>query len=318
MSYNNDDPWEICEPNSYPDGVSFSENDPRFWVSKDRFGNLILFVQEDERLEVEDIVKDIFSGLVLYQDTRSKGTRFVIKLEAKDLNDKFVTVCRSIVDESKDYSGVKLFAFIYRELMAWSGFMRPKREGLSHEEYTGLWGELSVAHDYYFQRFSAEHFMDNWTGVDKTPQDFSIRNFTLEVKATFVVTPKVIIISSLEQLDAPVPKQALAFLRLSKSPDGRSLEDLISSIESKLRQFPIEFTRFQRSMTELIGDATKDQMEQKNIILGSDCFNVTADFPALRRSEVNSAVSFAEYKLLIHSLSEYKFENGIEEFFENV
>jgi hypothetical protein len=318
MSYHNYNPWEICEINSYPDGVSFAENDSRFWVSKDRSGHLILFVQEAESLQVEDIVRDIFSGLVLYHDIRSAGTRFVIKLEAKDLNAKFVTVCRSIVDGSKDYSGVELFAFIYKELIAWSSFMRPKRDGLSHEEYTGLWGELSVVVDHYFVRFGAQGFIENWTGIKRTPQDLAVRDFTLEVKATFTVTPKAIHISSLEQLDAPVMQQALAHLRLSKSPDGRSLDDLVLSIGSSLKDLPTEAARFQRAIAELLGDASEEQMQQKNIILGTDCFAIRDDFPRLRRSKIDVSIAKGEYKILIHGLSEYKIDDGIEGFFKDV
>jgi|TARA_B110000211_G_scaffold151231_1_gene171958 hypothetical protein len=318
MSYFKDDPWEICEVGSYPDGVRFSEEDSRFWVSKDSSGSLILFVQEEDQFEVKDILKDIFSGLVLYQDTGVIGTRFVIKLEAKDLLNKFTVVCRSIVDETKNYKGANLYAFIYNELMGWSGFMRPKREGLSHEEYTGLWGELSVVVDYYLQIFGAKELMENWTGVKRTPQDLSIRAFTLEVKATFTVTPKVIHISSLEQLDAPVAKQALAHLRLSKSPDGRSMMDLISNVESLMRNYPTELARFHRTITELVEDASEEQMQQKNIILGTDCFAIRDDFPRLRRSRTDVAIDKAEYKILLHGLSAYEIEGGIGGFFENV
>ena len=318
MSYHDDDPWGLCEVNSYPDGVSFCENDLRFWVSKDRAGNLILFVQEEDGLQVEDVVRDIFSGLILFQDTRELGTRFVIKLEAQDLHHKFVTVCRSIVDEAREFSGLKLFAFIYRELMAWSSFMRPKRVGLSHEVYTGLWGELSVVVDHYLGRFGPEGLMENWTGATGTPQDLSVRTFTLEVKTTFVVTPKAIHISSLEQLDAPVPQQGLAFLRLSKSSDGRSLEDLIKSVELSLKGIPTDAARFQRDIAELVGDASEEQMQQENIILGTDCFAIRDGFPRLRRSRTELAIEKAEYKILIHGLSEYKIKDGIDGFFHNV
>ena len=313
-----DDAWRLCESGAYPNGVRFSKIDSRFWISKDMAGSLILFVQEAERIEVKDLVKDIFSGFAVYQDTNIVGTRFVIKLEAKDLQDKFTIVCRAIVDEAISFEGEDLYKFIYNELIGWSGFMRPKRIGLTHEQYTGLWGELSVVLDHYIKVFGANDLMDNWTGIDNTPQDFSVRDFTLEIKTTFTVTPKSIHISSLEQLDAPVIKQGVAHLRLSKSPEGRSLTDLLAKIELLMKDYPNELALFYRITNELTGDASDEQMEQKNIILGTECFDVCDGFPRLRRSTTDIGIDKAEYKILLQGLSPYKIENGIEGFFKNV
>jgi len=312
------DPWGVCESGSYPNGSQFSVVDARFWASKDSSGNLMLFVQEQGRVEVKDILKDIFSGLVLYQDKNIKGTRFVIKLEANDLKDKFSVVCNAIVNEAGGYVGEDLYKFIYNELISWSAFMRPKREGLTHEVYTGLWGELAVVNDYYIKKFGVQDFMGNWTGTTNTPQDLSACNFTLEVKATFTITPKAIAISSLEQLDAPVDNQALAYLRLSKSPEGRSLNDLILSIETAMKLNLVELTRFRRAVSELACDASEEQMKQKNIILAKDCFEIRDDFPRLRRSTTNMSIVKAEYKILLQALTPFKLENGIQEFFERV
>jgi hypothetical protein len=320
MSYFNEDPWEKCSLGSYPAGVRFSEYDARFRVSKDSAGSVILFIHEDEKLLVSDLLKDIFSGLQLYQDTAIPGTRMVIKLEAIELKNKFAIVCRSIVDEAGSLTGVALYNFIYEELFGWSSFMRPKKSGLSDEEYTGLWGELSVALDHYLRIFGVKKFCDTWTGLasTSTPQDLSGCDFTIEVKATFVVTPKVLNISSLEQLDAPVQKQALLHLRLSESSDGRSLQDLIQSIEAFMAGHPRELSKFLRVVREKVGDASEEQLRQKNSILGSDCWEISTDFPRLRRSEISPLITKAEYKISIHGLSDFKCEDGIEGFLNGV
>lgn len=312
------DPWKVCEINSYPNGSQFSVVDARFWVSKDSSGHLMLFVQEEDQVEVKDILKDIFSGLVLYQDKNIKGTRFVIKLEAKELKEKFLVVCNSIVNDASGYIGEDLYKFIYNELMSWSAFMRPKRGGLTHEQYTGLWGELAVVNDFYIKKFGVQDLMDNWTGSTCTPQDLSACDFTLEVKSTFTVTPKTIAISSLEQLDSPVNNQAIAYLRLSKSLDGRSLNELISNIESAMKFNYIGLTKFRRVVSELSCEASEEQMKQTNIILSKDCFEIRDDFPRLRRSTTNIAIAKAEYKIILQALTPFKFQSGIEEFFERV
>jgi hypothetical protein len=320
MSYFHEDPWERCSLGSYPAGARFSEYDARFRVSKDSVGSLILFIHEDEKLLVSDLLKDIFSGLQLYQDQATSGTRMVIKLQEIELKSKFAVVCRSIVDEADRLTGVALYNFIYEELIGWSSFMKPKKDGLSPQEYTGLWGELSVALDHYLRIFGVVKFCDTWTGLANTPtpQDLSGYDFTVEVKATFTVTPKVLHISSLEQLDAPVQKQALLHLRLSESPDGRSLEDLIHAIEVVMVDHPKELAKFMRAVRGMVGDASEEQLRQKNSILGSDCFEISPGFPRLRRTEVSPLIVRAEYKISIHGLSDFKCESGIEGFLNDV
>jgi hypothetical protein len=318
MSYFDDDPWKNCSVGSYPAGARFSEYDDRFRVSKDSAGSLILFIQEEDTFLVKDLLKDIFSGLQLYQDTRIPGTRFVIKLEATELKNKFAVVCRSIVDEVGSLEGLALYTFVYEELIGWSSFMRPKKEGLTHEEYTGLWGELSVVLDHYIKRFGVKGLLNNWTGLASTPQDITGCDFTVEVKATFAVTPKVLHISSLEQLDAPVKHQAILHLRLSESPEGRSLEGLVEAIELIMANHPRELAKFQRIIREEIGNASENQLSQKNTITGSDCYEVSGDFPRLCRSKVNAVIARAEYKIFLHGLSDFIVDNGIEEFLNGV
>jgi len=312
-----DNRWEDLPKNSYPNGKRFIEEDTRFWISKDALGNRILFVQEDERVEPKDL-GNIFSGLSLYQDMSVSGTRFVIKLESKDIEDKFTYVCESIVKEAGDYQGVALFQFIYSELLSWSGFMRPKRAGLSHEIYTGLWGELSVVVDYFIKKFGAENLMNNWTGNDKTPQDLTARGFSLEVKATFKTTPTSIQISSLEQLDAPIDKQSIVHLRLSEDPEGRSLDDLIFAISNLLQLNSTELAKFQKIIGQITEDASVEQMQQKNIILGADCYEIREDFPCFRRSITNISISKASYQILLQGLLPYRLKKGVEEFLEDV
>lgn len=311
-------PWSLCQNDTYPNGVRFSIDDERFFASKDTRGNFILFVQEEERIEVEEIIEDSFTGITLYQDRSIDGTRFIIKLDSSDLNEKFEVVCKAISEDSLHYQGVQLFNYINNELKSWSGFMRPKRTGLMHEEYTGLWGELYVVNEYYIKHFGPEDLMRNWTGVERTPQDLFVENFTLEVKATFSITPKNIHISSLEQLDSEAQHQAIAHLVLSKSSDGKSLQDYVDSIEEKLKDYPKQISKFRKTISELIGNATEEQLKQTNIVNKENCFHVVGDFPCLKRSKVNVAIQTASYKIGIHAIDKYRFSNGITEFFDNV
>jgi hypothetical protein len=51
---------------------------------------------------------------------------------------------------------------------------------------------------------------------------------------------------------------------------------------------------------------------------GSDCYEVSGDFPRLCRSKVNAVIARAEYKIFLHGLSDFIVDNGIEEFLNGV
>ncbi|MDA8534189.1 PD-(D/E)XK motif protein [Pseudomonadales bacterium] len=305
------DLWSDCAKGSYPNGRRFSDEDDRFWLSRDYDGHIILFVQEDERIDLREI-KSVFAGLTLFQDLHIVGSRFVIKLEVSELGDKFGYVCRDLVGLCDQYHGLQLFKAIFDGLKSWSNFLRPSRQGLSEEAYRGLWGELAVLSDYYCQVFERGTVIGQWVGPGSEPQDYTLGDWTLEVKTTFQVTPKTLKISSLEQLDAPVSRQAIAHVRASLSPEGRSLQELVEGIEKYLGINSDEDVDFKAKVSSFLGEASEDQLQRKVLLLGVECFQIAEGFPRLRRTEVESGIVKANYEIDLQAISEFEVGEGLE------
>lgn len=301
----------------YPEGRRFIVEDDRFWISRDTSGAAILFVQEDSEQESSQI-EDIFSGLSLYHDRSIKGYRIVCRLEEENLESKFGYVCEDIAKGASEYSGHNLFKHLVNQLKQWSGFLRPKREGLSEEKFLGLWGELWVVANHYLDRYEPEIISHIYTGPDGGAQDISSMDFTLEVKSTYSKTPKALNISSLEQLDARCERQGICLLRVEKSDEGASLESMVRAIEIHLASDVDALAQFRRKSGELLGEASPKQMDMKNIVLDERCWAIKNSFPALKRSEIPVEISRAEYSIAITGILEFEISTGIKGYLDAV
>lgn len=308
MSYKSNNYWK--DSPIYPEGRRFVVNDDRFYISRDSSGAALLLVKENEKNEQAKI-EDIFSGLSIFNDRSFSGNGIVCRLEDERLESKFGYVCEDIVKEAHRYSGQELFKYIVNQLKQWSGFLSPKREGLSEEKYLGLWGELWVIAKHYLERFDAETVAHSYNGPKGSSQDMSGLDFTLEVKSTYSKSPKELNISSLEQLDASCEYQGICLLRVDLSENGESLETLVDAIEKYLSSDNDALMLFRRKSSELLGEASLKQMSIKNLTLQESCWNVTDDFPALKRTEIPVEIAKANYKITLAGIQDFEIPNGI-------
>lgn len=295
---------------TYPDVTRFVLKDKRFFISRHISGAALLIVHEDEENSFVQL-EDIFSGLTIYQDQSVSGFRINCRLDDVNLERKFSYVCEDIVKDAYQYSGEDLYNHLVNQLKQWSGFLRPKREGLSDEKYLGLWGELWVIAKHYLGRFDADTVAHSYNGPEGSSQDISGLDFTLEVKSTYSKSPKELNISSLEQLDASCEYQGICLLRVDKAENGESIETLVMTIEKYLSSDDDALMLFRRKSSQLLGDASLKQMSTKNVTLQESCWKVTPDFPALKRSEIPVEITKANYKITLAGIQDFEIPNGI-------
>jgi len=294
----------------YPQGKRFIAEDERFWVSRDNHGAAIVFIQEDSTLD-EVGIEDVFSGLVLYQDRGLQGFRIVCRLEDQLIQDKFGYVFENIARSAKSLKHKALFEYIHQELKQWSGFLKPKREGLSDEELLGIWGELFVVSKFYQERYSPIKTVESYVGPEGSSQDIEGLDFVLEVKTTKSKTPKSLMISSLEQIDSRCEEQAICLLRVDKSDEGISLDGLIVRIEKYLKTDIDALVLFRKKVHEVVSRATDVQMSVIYTMIEDRCWKTNKPFPALRRSETPHEIIKANYSIAIAAIKEFEVAGGI-------
>ena len=123
------------------------------------------------------------------------------------------------------------------------------------------------------------------------------------MKTTISRAPSTVSISSLEQLDANCPHQLLVLLALVGSDDGASVSELVDEITDILGVDVRVAMQFQRLVHAALDGATEAQLDERFYPANLSAWEVTADFPALLRSDVNGAVLRADYSLAIQQLS---------------
>lgn len=111
----------------------------------------------------------------------------------------------------------------WRDLLA-----RPAGSPLGEEALIGLFGELEVLESILQLGGS----LDSWTGWDRDHCDFRLHGLVIEAKSTGSANYRRVRVHGLGQLADPEDGSALVLVlkRMERTPDGRSLPDLIESL----------------------------------------------------------------------------------------
>jgi hypothetical protein len=297
----------------YPEGARLSETDNRFWVARGNTEELIVFVDGSDKV-LSDSGSNIFTGLDLVLDVRYQGTRILCILDDPSIESKFVTVVKYISIEATSYTGPQLFNFLLREFNDWSAFLRPKQDGISESELTGLWGELHVMSQFYCKKYSPSKACAYFLGPSGAPQDFGGVGFTLEVKTTKDKAPSELKISSLNQLFAKSSEQAITLLQIDESDEGESLTNYLDLIEGYLKSDLSVLMSFQKKVHGLVGRASEEQLKRKHVVQNITCWSVCDSFPKLTPENVPKGVQKAQYSLRISDLSGFQINYDLEGF----
>lgn len=224
-----------------------------------------------------------------------QGARFLdLSCESESLTDVFGAFADSVV-ERVERRGELGHAAVLGALSDWQELLRPARL-LSEEAARGLFGELT------FLSRLAQHnpirALESWSGPDGARHDFSTHVADVEVKSSAREAPEVSI-SSLDQLDLvnSVPL-VLVRLRVTSSPTGRNLEDMVNHLTALgcLRPELVERLDTAGFRVGIDGD------EHRFVLEGSPvAWRVGPDFPGLRNGDIpesrRQAVTKIQYTL---------------------
>jgi len=297
----------------YPEGARLSETDSRFWVARGAREELMVFIDGINKVH-SDAASNVFTGLDLVLDARYKGTRILCILDDPAIESKFVTVSTHISTGAAMYDGQQLYNFLLREFNDWSAFLRPKQDGVSESELTGLWGELHVMSQFYCQKYSPLKACAYFLGPGGAPQDFGGVGFTLEVKTTKDKAPSELKISSLNQLFATSNEQAITLIQIDESDEGESISNYLNLIEEYLKPNLSILMSFQKKVHRLVGRVSEEQLKRKHVVQNITCWRVCDSFPKLTPENVPKGVQKAQYSLRLSDLSNFKINNNLEGF----
>lgn len=194
-------------------------------------------------------------------------------------------------------------------LRAWQVFLQRHSEGLTLEEQTGLFAELSFLIS-VCRPLLGNSALDSWKGPLGGMRDFVVGRTGIELKATTSSASATLHISRLGQLDdAGLSRLIVCRTTLSQAETGISLVDLVEVVREQVRE---------------MGSAARDQLEQLLFAAGySDVhapryggrrletrgrryFRVGEGFPRLTAGTVPTGIVDASYVIDLASCLPYE------------
>jgi hypothetical protein len=311
-----EDPWEGIQAGTYPEARRLYRENEKFWVSKNRLGEHIFFVQDECELDLSPI-KDLHGAVFNIERINSKILRFrcTLTIDNDHLKANFSAVCKQIATACIDLSGYGLFRKVMLHINIWAKFLKPSKSGLTTSEMVGFWGELFALNNVLGQILSLEDAVQAWVGPEGKKNDFICYNKGIEVKTTLAGNPKTIAISSLDQLDASENRIFLLHIHaaVSKLDASESIKTLYEKISSGLSESPKLESEFHLKAFELYNKATEDQKMVCFQAGRTSLFDVAERFPRITRQDVPVGISDARYSIYISSLAEFEVTNNMHE-----
>ncbi len=236
-----------------------------------------------------------------------------LSLINKDYEDIFLLFCGDIIDSSRSFCDKDKGArFVVKRYLEWKEMLANSRgDLLTASEIKGLLGEMYFLDQELIKTYGTEKAVQSWTGPKALHQDFVLDDTWYEVKTTSSGRDEVKI-SSVEQLD--------------RENDGGLVivfADKTSKTNSKALTLNLMYAKLMSQMTD---DETKLEFSDTLLKLGyyprpeydddeytfevKDVWHyfVNASFPCLRRENLPSEVTQADYFISLPAIKEFREE----------
>jgi len=179
-------------------------------------------------------------------------------------------------------------------------FARIASDVIGLERQRGLFGELTILKELLDRHADAPEIWDCWRGPFSANHDFSMSGTALEVKTSIASLP-VMHISNEVQLDL-IGWQAvvLCLVHLNEVRGGtQTLSGLIHELLERSSARPAINTTFRSKLLKVGVSPQQCDLftEQGYVVRNIECYQVTEDFPAIRRSALNNAIGKVTYEL---------------------
>lgn len=302
--------WEELHPNGTDEPV-FKRVDADhpldFYIGRDLLGDRLLMLLTDAEPEVFPPSK----AMEVTRSQRRDGRWAVtFRLADADLANMFSYLCGDLVESSRQCPKENAASYVLGRYLRWKRLFERARTGLlSESTLRGLVGELLFLVESSAQ-YGYTSSVNAWMGPNQADQDYRFPDKWFEIK-TIRPGATHVTISSLEQLDVGIEYAGeLVLLPLDQAnaeqPNSFTIVDIIDVIREALVFHPGAAIAFEEKLQD-IGYADHPEYEQQWFTLGTPMrFEVTSDFPRLRRLEVALAIANATYQLDISALDIYQ------------
>lgn len=231
-------------------------------------------------------------------------------LKDRELLSVFIHFCNDMISSTRNIRDEKeALSFFRKRYESWRRMLSAGvKEYLSEFQIQGLLGEFQFLLDYMIPKYGLEKAVQSWVGPRNSAQDFVVNNTWYEIKTVSSRVEKVSI-SSLSQLDSEVQGN-LVIYRADKTSMSDShavnLNEQFTRLQTALMDYP-DLSYSVRQWLLKLGYVPFDYYDEHVYSFkGKTFYQVTREFPALRRRDIPEAVINAKYDISIPSLESFK------------
>lgn len=310
-------PWsDIATPSREFNVRLVSEKHPlKLYWGKDVKGGYLFIIQFSKDATPDKKILPELSGIRIAVAPASDCCRLVLLLNETPNWELFKALCVDLIHACENTSNhAEAVNIIIRRLLRWHEFLkREKLHLLSPEAIKGLIGELLFLKNILVPQFGWDEAMSFWKGPLGSPQDFAVHDTAVEVKAQSGNSKPYIQISSLEQMEAQLPKFYLIVNTLATiEPDHNEAFTLNSLIADIRRELNVTDDMTRELFESLIFQVGYIQLEHYDTpsyrCVASKTFYVIDDFPRLMVGNVPSGITKASYQISIDSCMPFEKE----------
>jgi len=231
-----------------------------------------------------------------------------LELQLPSLTDAFISLVSDLASKSivaaSESAGLEIFL---ETLQEWRELLTEKTIRLSEGALRGLIAELWFGFRSNVHGHTLSEAVHAWAGPLGGVQDYQFLTpgCRYEVKSLRPTRPDVII-SSAEQLDGEAIKLAVVTLdEVAEKANGITLPMLVYVIRSAIED-GADRSEFNRRFARLSVDPDDPwYTEHVYSIRRLQIFDVRAEFPAIRRSELPEAIARASYQIGVGHISQF-------------
>ena len=253
---------------------------------------------------------DLTNAIEVTRRQRATDGRWTLTLELQvhALTDAFVSLVSDLATKSAAAANEREALEIFLDTLAeWQELLTARADRLSESALRGLIAELWFGFESGAHGHPEPEAARAWAGPLGGAQDFQFPapSHHFEVKSLRPSRTSVEI-SSEEQLDGDNIKLAVVTVEeVAASSDGITLPELVTSIRSRLKN-GADRAEFNRRFARLFVDPDDPwYSEHAYEVRRLQVFDVSEEFPALRRSQLPKAIARTTYRIDVQHLHQF-------------
>lgn len=206
-----------------------------YWIT-DINGRYGIYIESAKRFISEKLTISLNGIEVIKRNSQSGVGELILLLNKKEDSQIFCKLCEdliSTVEIHHDNDG--MVSAVEVRLQRWQELLKKSNNYVMPiEAQMGLFAELTLLEKILFQKIGVAQAINAWVGPDFDKQDFLLDNAVIEVKSYRTSKGQQISISSAQQLYCEKQPLFLVSYGLTRSENGRNVNDISSDIKVTL------------------------------------------------------------------------------------